>query len=143
MCFQVDMMTKTFYSILRYSPPVKYRQTSKYEAVHLPYKGGTTSAVIVLPDADSAKYGVAAAAAKLDIGELLDLDRYMPVYYWDLIVELPKFKVKTESVSFLEVRRLCTYSRSPRFQSLTIYNNLGHLQYNRESDLTGRFPGLT
>eukprot|EP00878_Enallax_costatus_P014187 GHUV01014839.1.p1 GENE.GHUV01014839.1~~GHUV01014839.1.p1 ORF type:complete len:494 (+),score=97.36 GHUV01014839.1:67-1548(+) len=96
---QVDMMSKTFKPAPLNSPLVKYTQNSKYEAVRLPYKGTTISAVVVLPNADSAKHGVAAAAAKLDIGELLNPDQYKAVSQRGLIVELPKFKVKTESVS--------------------------------------------
>jgi serine protease inhibitor len=104
---QVDMMSKRFKAAEQSAPgarKVQYSETSKYQAVRLPYKGSTISAFIVLPSEQLAVQGIAAAAAQLDVAELLDAGKYRNVGPAGLDVQLPRFKVKTQPTSLKKVR---------------------------------------
>ncbi|WIA14035.1 hypothetical protein OEZ85_002593 [Tetradesmus obliquus] len=99
---QVDMMSKRFKAADQSAPgarKVQYAETSSYQAVRLPYKGSTISALIVLPSEHLAAQGIAAAAAQLDVGDLLDATKFRNVGPAGLDVQLPKFKVKTQPTS--------------------------------------------
>lgn len=100
---QVDMMSKRFKAADQSAPgarKVQYAETSSYQAVRLPYKGSTISALIVLPSEHLAVQGIAAAAAaQLDVGDLLDATKFRNVGPAGLDVQLPKFKVKTQPTS--------------------------------------------
>jgi serine protease inhibitor len=100
------MMSKRFKAAEQSAPgarKVQYSETNKYQAVRLPYKGSTISAVVVLPSEQLAVQGIAAAAAQLDVAEVLDAGKYRNVGPAGLDVQLPKFKVKTQPTSLKKV----------------------------------------
>jgi serine protease inhibitor len=100
------MMSKRFKAAEQSAPnarKVQYAETSSYQAVRMPYKGSTISAFIVLPSEQLAVQGIAAAAAKLDVTELLDGTKYRNVGPAGLDVQMPKFKVKTQPTSLKKV----------------------------------------
>lgn len=77
------MMRKSFKNTDRTSSPdraVMYCESSAYQAVRLPYKGCTISAIAVLPsEAAVQKHGLAAAVADLEVEALLDRSKYRKV----------------------------------------------------------------
>lgn len=80
---QVQMMCKSFKNTDRTSSPdraVMYFESSAYQAVRLPYKGCTISAIAVLPsEASVQKHGLASAVADLEVEALLDRSKYRKV----------------------------------------------------------------
>lgn len=91
---------------------IKYAQTSTYQAVWLPYKGSTIGAVVVLPSPHLAQHDIAEAVTKLDVNELLDGRRYHEIGTVGLVVQMPRFKVQTESVSLRQVHVISCQSHS-------------------------------
>lgn len=77
------MMCKSFKNTDRTSSPdraVMYFESPAYQAVRLPYKGCTISAIAVLPsEASVQKHGLAAAVADLEVEALLDRSKYRKV----------------------------------------------------------------
>jgi hypothetical protein len=77
------MMRKSFKNTDRTSSPdrvVMYCESPAYQAVRLPYKGCSISAIAVLPsEAAVQKHGLAAAVADLEVEALLDRSKYRKV----------------------------------------------------------------
>lgn len=103
---EVDMMSRAFKASDRASSPerrVLYAEGAGYQAVRLPYRGTSVSAVAVLPSRElAAAGGVATALTQLDVGELVGLSKFRPVGPGGLEVQLPRFTVKSECVSLKE-----------------------------------------
>lgn len=95
------------------SRSVMYAATDSYAAVKLPYKGCSISAVAVLPSEELAANGIAAAAAQLDMQQLLAPSSYRRVPMQGLQLELPRFKAATQCVSLKQVRRWQRSMRPP------------------------------
>jgi hypothetical protein len=85
---------------------VRFIDCAAYQAVRLPYKGCSISAVAVLPAAAAvAKHGsLAAAVADVEVAELLGGAKYRAVPPAGLELHMPKFTVKSECVSLKQVR---------------------------------------
>lgn len=110
----VPMMFKTFKpsdatsSRERY---VRYAAALDYSAVRLPYRGGTISALAVLPSEGALSHAggdVTKALAALDVGRLLDERHFRKPPPAGLDLLLPKFTIKSECVS-LKTVNACVY----------------------------------
>lgn len=105
---QVDMMSRTFKPReLRGAASIRYAEVpGAWRGIRLPYKGGTASAVLVLPDKAKHKGDVYAAAADLTASKVVWKAPYAPLFdVGALSVSLPRFKV---SVNQLSLTKVCT-----------------------------------
>ncbi|KAF8066248.1 SS4 [Scenedesmus sp. PABB004] len=105
---QVELMSRAFKASDMAdpgTPKVMFAQKpGAYSAVRLPYKGTSIVAVAVLPDEGLAKEagGVAAAAARLPMAELLSAASFERVGGAGLHVALPRFKVASSEPASLK-----------------------------------------
>jgi serine protease inhibitor len=98
------MMTQKFERSDQHpSIKVRYIDSKHYQALRLPYRWSTISAVIVLPSKQLASKGIAAAAAQLPVGELLAAATWNNLDHNGLELLLPKFTVKSKPTSLKKV----------------------------------------